>query len=105
MHVVVDNYATHKHAAVQACLAKNKRVTLHFPDTGLLSQPRRGLLLIITRQAIRRGALTSVPDLIAGIRRYMDDSNNRCQPFTWTKTNDEILLNPTGGRRTSITGH
>jgi hypothetical protein len=100
MHVVVDNYATHKHPAVQAWLAKNKRVTLHFPDAGLLcpTSSRSSSHHYTTGDPPRR-LHPSVPDLIAGIRRYIDDLNNRCQPFTWAKT----LLRATGGRRTSIT--
>ena len=46
---------------------------------------------IITRQAIRRGTFTSVKDLIAAIETYIDGWNERCQPFTWTKTADQIL--------------
>jgi hypothetical protein len=50
---------------------------------------------IITRQAIRRGTFTSVKELIAAIRRFIDGWNDRCQPFTWTKTPDEILAKAT----------
>ncbi len=46
---------------------------------------------IITRQAIRRGTFTSVKDLIAAIETFIDAWNDRCQPFVWTKTADEIL--------------
>ena len=46
---------------------------------------------IITRQAIRRGSFPSVDDLIAAIRTYIDAYNEHCEPFTWTKTADEIL--------------
>jgi hypothetical protein len=60
---------------------------------------------IITRQAIRRGTFTSVPDLIAAIRTFIDSWNQRCHPFSWTKTPDEILPHATGGQRTSITRH
>ena len=60
---------------------------------------------IITRQAIRRGTFTSVKDLIAAIGRFIDGWNDRCQPFTWTKTADEIIPNATGGKRTSFTRH
>jgi hypothetical protein len=56
---------------------------------------------IITRQAIRRGTLTSVKDLTTAIETYID----RCQPFTWTKTADEILTKATSGQRTSSTRH
>lgn len=46
---------------------------------------------IITCQAIRRGTFTSVPDLIGAIRAFIDAYNERCQPFVWTKTADQIL--------------
>jgi hypothetical protein len=51
---------------------------------------------IITRQAIRRGTFTSVPDLIGAIRTFTDGWNDRCQPFAWTKTADQILPHATG---------
>jgi hypothetical protein len=60
---------------------------------------------IITRQAIRRGTFTSVKDLIAAIRRFIDGWNQRCQPFVWTKTADEILTKATGGQSSSFTRH
>ena len=54
---------------------------------------------IITRQAIRRGSFTSVKDLITAIETHIDGWNERCQPFTWTNTADEIIPKPTGGQR------
>lgn len=61
---------------------------------------------IITRQAIRRGTFTSVTDLIDAIRRFIDAYNQRCEPFTWTKTADEILEHARPHRpRTSFTRH
>jgi hypothetical protein len=60
---------------------------------------------IITRQAIRRGTFTSVKDLIIAIETYIDGWNDRCQPFTWTKTADDILTKATSGQRTSFTRH
>ena len=60
---------------------------------------------IITRQAIRLGTFTSVKDLIAAIETYIDGWNERCQPFTWTKTADQILTKATGGQRSSFTRH
>jgi hypothetical protein len=60
---------------------------------------------IITRQAIRRGSYNSVKDLIAAIETYIDGWNERCQPFTWTQTADQILEKATGGQRSSFTRH
>lgn len=107
LHVVADNYATHKHPRVKAWLAKNPRITLHFTPTSCSWLNLVEIFFgIITRQAIRRGTFTSVTDLTDAIRRYIDAYNNRCQPFTWTKTADEILEHATPKRpRTSFTRH
>ncbi|HLL65529.1 MAG TPA: IS630 family transposase, partial [Micromonosporaceae bacterium] len=50
---------------------------------------------IITRQAIRRGTFPTVKDLVAAIRRFIDGWNERCHPFIWTKTADQILPHAT----------
>jgi transposase len=106
LHIVVDNYATHKHPDVQAWLANNKRITLHFtPTSGSWLNMVEIFFGIITRQAIRRGSFTSVKDLIAAIQTYIDGWNERCRPFTWTKTADQILEKATGGQRSSFTRH
>jgi len=92
LHIVCDNYGTHKHPNVQAWLAKNPRITLHFtPTSGSWLNMVEIFFGIITRQAIRRGTFTSVKDLIAAIEAFIDGWNERCHPFVWTKTADEIL--------------
>src|SRR5271165_232447 len=106
LHVVVDNYATHKHPDVRAWLAKNPRITLHFtPTSGSWLNMVEIFFGIITRQAIRRGTFTSVKDLITAIGTFIDGWNDRCQPFTWTKTADELLPHCKPGKRTSFTRH
>jgi transposase len=106
LHLVVDNYATHKHPSVQAWLARNPRVTMHFtPTSGSWLNMVEIFFGIITRQAIRRGTFTSVKDLIAAIEAFIDGWNERCHPFSWTKTADEILTKAKGGQRTSFTRH
>jgi transposase len=106
LHIVCDNYATHKHPTVQAWLARNPRITMHFtPTSGSWMNMVEIFFGIITRQAIRRGSFTSVKDLIAAIEAYIDAWNDRCQPFKWTKTADEILTKATSGQRTSFTRH
>jgi transposase len=92
LHVVVDNYATHNHPNVKAWLARNPRVTMHFTPTSCSWLNMVEIFFgIITRQAIRRGTFTSVPDLIGAIRAFIDAYNQRCAPFAWTKTADQIL--------------
>ena len=77
---------------MQAWLAKNPRITLHFtPTSGSWLNMVEIFFGIITRQAIRRGTFTSVKDLIAAIETFIDGWNERCHPFVWTKTADEIL--------------
>ena len=106
LHIVADNYATHKHPAVQAWLAKNPRITMHFtPTSGSWLNMVEIFFGIITRQAIRRGTFTSVKDLIAAIQTYIDAWNERCQPFTWTKTADQILAKAQRRPKTSNTRH
>ncbi len=92
LHVVLDNYHTHKHAEIQAWLAKNRRITLHFtPTSGSWLNLVEVFFGLITRQAIRRGSFDSVKELKAAIKRFIDGWNDRCRPFIWTKTADEIL--------------
>jgi len=92
LHVVCDNYATHKHPNVVAWLAKNPRVILHFtPTSGSWLNLVEIFFGIITRQAIRRGTFSSVRELIEAITRFIDGWNERCHPFIWTKDADTII--------------
>jgi transposase len=94
LHVVLDNYGTHKHPDVRKWLAKpeNERVTLHFTPTGCSWMNMVEIFFgIITRQAIRRGTFTSVKDLTAAIGAFIDAYNDRCEPFAWTKNGDDII--------------
>jgi transposase len=92
LHLVCDNYATHKHPTVKAWLARNPRITLHFtPTSGSWLNMVEIFFGIITRQAIRRGTFTGVADLETAIRNYIDAYNDRAKPFLWTKTADELL--------------
>jgi transposase/DNA-binding MarR family transcriptional regulator len=97
LHVVVDNYGTHKHAKVQAWLAKHPRIRLHFtPTYGSWLNLVEVLFSIIERQALRRGDFASVQELVAAIGRFVDAWNERCQPFRWVKDADQILGGLTG---------
>jgi transposase len=92
LHVVCDNYATHKHPRVQAWLERNPRVQLHFtPTSGSWLNMVEIFFGIITRQAIRRGTFGSVRELVEAIRRFIEGWNERCEPFVWTKDADTIL--------------
>jgi transposase len=106
LHILVDNYATHKRPNVTAWLARHKRITLHFtPTSGSWLNMVEIFFGIITRQAIRRGTYTSVKDLIGAIGTFIDGWNERCEPFIWTKTADQIIPHATRGHTTSIARH
>jgi transposase len=92
LHIVCDNYATHKHPVVKAWLARHPRVTLHFtPTSGSWLNLVEIFFGIITRQAIRRGTFGSVRELIQAITRFIDGWNERCEPFIWTKDANTII--------------
>jgi transposase len=104
LHVVLDNYHTHKHEEINRWLERHPRITLHFtPTSGSWLNLVEVFFGIITRQAIRRGTFTSVKELTTAIGRFIDGWNERCHPFIWTKTADEIL--PHARKRTSEAGH
>jgi len=106
LHVVCDNYRTHKHPEVAAWLASHPRITLHFtPTSGSWMNLVEVFFGIITRQAIRRGTFVSVKDLVAAIRRFIDGWNERCHPFVWTKTPEQILSHARPRQKTSDAGH
>jgi len=92
VHLVVDNYATHKHQKVRRWLAARPRFHVHYTPTyaSWLNQVEIWFN-IITQRAIRRGTFRSVPDLIAKIDSFVDHYNRNCRPFVWTATSDSIL--------------
>jgi len=92
LHLIVDNYATHKHPAVQEWLAKHPRFVMHFTPTSAswLNMVER-FFRDITDQRLRRGVFTSVPELIAAIDEYIAHHNTRPKPFIWTKSARDIL--------------
>jgi transposase len=92
IHLICDNYGTHKTPAIRAWLAKHPRFHLHFTPTGSswINQVERWFGFL-TDQKIRRGAHKSVRALEADIRAWITDWNQNPKPFIWTKTAEEIL--------------
>jgi transposase len=92
VHIVCDNYATHKTDMINNWLAKHPRFHVHFTPTGSswVNQVER-FFGLITDKLIRRGVHTSVAALETDIRQWIDTWNQNPRPFTWTKTADEIL--------------
>lgn len=92
IHIVVDNYATHKHAKVKRWLAKHERFHVHYTPTyaSWLNQVERWFG-IITQQAIRRGSFKSVKALIKKINAFVESYNKKAKPFVWTATAESIF--------------
>ncbi len=92
VHLILDNYATHKNAKVRTWLAARSRFQLHFTPTysSWLNQVERWFGLI-TQQAIRRGSFKSVRDLIAKINHFVQHYNRGSKPLAWTATADSIF--------------
>lgn len=92
VHLICDNYGTHKHAKVRAWLTRRPRFHLHFTPTysSWLNQVERWFALI-TNQAIRRGSFDSVPDLKRKISEFVEHYNQHPRPFMWTATAESIL--------------
>ena len=92
LHLIVDNYGTHKTAEVQAWLAKNPRFKLHFiPTSSSWLNLVERFFAEITGKRIRRGAFASVAELEAAIHDYLDHHNADPKPFVWTKSAAVIL--------------
>ena len=92
VHLVVDNYATHKHESVRRWLAARPRFHIHYTPTysSWLNQVEIWFN-IITQRAIRRGTFRSVRDLTQKIEAFVKNYNSKCRPFAWTATSDSIF--------------
>jgi transposase len=92
LHLVLDNYAAHKHPAVKDWLAANPRVHVHFTPTHASWMNMVEIWFSMAeRQAIHPGSYRCVRDLTRAIRTYIDGWNDRAHPFTWTKPAGQIL--------------
>jgi len=92
VHVIVDNYGTHKTALIRNWLAKHPRFCFHFTPTygSWLNMVERLLAELMNKQ-LRRGSHRSTKALESAIKEFVNNTNENPKPFTWTKTADEIL--------------
>ena len=106
VHLIADNYATHKHAKVQAWLKRHPRFHMHFtPTFALLDQSGRTLFRLDYRAPIRRGVFKSVAELQAAIEQYLETHNADPRPFVWTASAITILEKVSRGRQTLVSVH
>ena len=99
IHMILDNYSTHKHPDVRAWLERHERFNLHFTPTSSswLNLVERWFRDITTKR-IRRGSFTSVPELVKAIDDYIAHNNDDPAPFVWTKTAGQIIAKVRRGR-------
>jgi hypothetical protein len=92
VHVILDNYGTHKHPKVRAWLARHPLWNFHFtPTSGSWLNAVENFFSVLTRRRLSRGVFKSVVDLQAAINRYLDEHNSDPKPFVWTKPAKDIL--------------
>ena len=92
VHVVLDNYATHKHPKVRKWLDRHPRFTFHFtPTSSSWLNAVEGFFAKLSRRRLKRGVFRSVRELKATINRFLDETNSDPKPFTWTADRDKIV--------------
>jgi transposase len=100
LHLILDNYATHKHPKVQKWLAKHPRFHLHFTPTSAswLNMVER-FFRDLTVNRLRRGVFHSLPELVTALEQYLAQHNREPKPFIWTATAADILAKVTRARK------
>jgi transposase len=104
IHLIVDNYATHKHPKVRLWLDRHPRFHLHFiPTSSSWLNVIEGFFAQLTNRRLRRGVFRSVPDLVDAIESYVARHNEAPKPFMWTAS-AESILDKVGRARAALDG-
>jgi transposase len=92
VHLIVDNYATHKHPKVRAWLGRHQRFHFHFtPTSASWLNAVEGFFAKLTRRRLKRGVFKGIVDLQAAINRFLRETNDNPKPFVWTADPDAII--------------
>jgi transposase len=92
VHVILDNYATHKHPNVTAWLQRHPRFVFHYTPTSCSwLNAVEGFFAKLTKRRLKRGVFRSIVDLQAAINRFLQETNDNPKPFTWTADPDKIV--------------
>jgi transposase len=106
VHVILDNYATHKHPKVRAWLARHPRFVFHFtPTSGSWLNAVETFFAKLTRRRLKRGVFRSIVELQAAINRFIEAHNHDPKPFVWTAAPERILASVRRGHQTLETIH
>jgi len=100
VHVIVDNYATHKHPKVKGWLTRHPRFVFHFtPRSCSWLNAVEGFFAKLTRRRLKRGVFRSLVELQAAINRFIAETNHAPKPFIWTADPDKIIAAVDRGRQ------
>ncbi len=100
LHLIVDNYATHKHPRVRAWLERHPRFHFHFtPTSASWLNAVEGFFAKLTKQRLKRGVFKGIVDLQAAINRYLVETNDHPKPFVWTADPDAIIQKVRRGKQ------
>ena len=92
IHVILDNYAAHKHPKVVEWLARHPRFVFHFtPTSASWLNAVEGFFAILAKRRLKRGVFRSIIELQGAIKRFLAEHNQSPKPFTWTKDPDKII--------------
>lgn len=92
VHVILDNYATHKHPKVRQWLDRHERFTFHFTPTSCSwLNAVEGFFATLTKRRLKRGVFRSIFDLQSSINRFLKEHNTQSKPFVWTANPDKII--------------
>jgi transposase len=101
VHVILDNYAAHKHPKVMQWLTRHPRFTFHFtPTSASWINAVEGFFAKLTNRRLKRGVFHSLVDLQATIKRFLAEANDNPRPFRWTKDPDKIIAAVRRGHQT-----
>lgn len=106
IHVILDNYASHKHPKVRAWLARHPRWTFHFtPTSASWLNAVEGFFARLTCRRLQRGVFHSLLDLQSAINRYLAEHNHDPKPFVWTADPDRIIAAANRGYQVLDSSH
>jgi transposase len=106
VHLILDNYATHKHPKVRVWLGRHQRFHFHFtPTSASWINAVEGFFAKLTRRRLKRGVFKGIADLQAAINRFLNETNANPKPFVWTADPDAILEKVRRGKQVLASIH
>ena len=101
VHIILDNYAAHKHPKVRAWLDRHKRFTFHFmPTSCSWLSAVEGFFAKLAKRRLKRGVFDALVDLQAAIKNFVAETNQNPKPFSWTANPDQIIAAVKPGHQT-----